>query len=146
MDDSPSWRGKTKDFNTMVKDYQQELSSPYVEFFYDYKGLWDVPSRCGLKIVPRADADVVIATELYTNNPGTSVTEFCNRLATLIVKDKGLMPDRLMFIVRTPDNQSKMSFWNEFFAHAIMAWDGEKFGKPQWQKMSKEEVDALLTP
>ncbi len=127
-----------------MKDYQQELSSPYVDDFYDFKGLWEVPSRCGLKIVKRADKDVVIATELYTENPGTSVTEFCHRLATIIVNDKALEPSRLMFIVRTPDNKSKMTFWNEFFAWAKMEWDGEKFNKPVWQKLSKDEVDALL--
>lgn len=128
----------------MIKDYNQELNTAYVDLFYDFKGVWDIPSRCGLKIVKTEKEDIVIATELYSENPGTSVTEFCNRLATIIVKDHGLDPARLCFIVRTPDNNSKMSFWNEFFSRADMAWDGEKFGNPRWEKLSKEQVDHLL--
>lgn len=128
----------------MIKDYKQELGSAYVDMLYDYKGTWDVPSRCGLKIVTTPRQDVVIVTELYTENPGTSVTEFCNKLATLILKEKGLDPERFCFIVRTPDNNSKMSFWNEFFAQAHMEWDGEKFGKPRWEKLTKEYVDQLI--
>lgn len=128
----------------MIKNYKQELNTPYVDKLYDYKGTWDVPSRCGLKIVQRETEDVVIATELYSDNPGTSVTEFCNKLATVIVKDHEMDPSRLCFIVRTPDNKSKMSFWNEFFTRAYMEWDGEKFGKPRWEKLTKEYVDQLL--
>lgn len=128
----------------MIKSYKPELNTTYVELFYDFKGTWDVPSRCGLKIVKKADQDIVIATELYLENPGTSVTEFCNRLATLILKDYDMDVSRFCFIVRTPENNSKLSFLNEFFSKAHMEWDGEKFGKPRWEPLSKDAVDALL--
>lgn len=128
----------------MIKSYKPELNTVYVDLFYDFKGTWDVPSRCGLKIVKKASEDVVIATELYLENPGTSVTEYCHKLATLVVKDYGLEPARCCFIVRTPENNSKLSFLNEFFSRAHMTWDGEKFEKPRWEPLTKEQVDVLV--
>jgi hypothetical protein len=128
----------------MIKSYKPELNTTYVDLFYDFKGTWDVPSRCGLKMVKKAATDIVIATELYLENPGTSVTEFSNKLATLIVQDYDLDPTRCCFIVRTPENNSKLTFLNEFFSRAHMEWDGQKFSKPRWEPLSKEQVDALL--
>jgi|WetSurMetagenome_2_1015567.scaffolds.fasta_scaffold310160_2 hypothetical protein len=128
----------------MIKNYKPELNTAYVDKFYDFKGNWDVPSRCGLKIARNSDWDIVIATELYLENPGTSVTEFCPKLATLIVIEFELDPDKLCFIVRTPENNSKLSFLNEFFSKANMAWIGNCFSSPQWEPLTKERVDALL--
>ncbi len=128
----------------MIKSYKPELNTAYVDLFYDFKGIWDVPSRCGLKIVRQENRDIVIATEIYLENPGTSVTEFCERLATLVVKDYGLSPEKTCFIVRTPENNSKLSFLNEFFSCAHMEWDGQKFGKPRWEPLEKSVVDEMI--
>ena len=128
----------------MFKKYKPELNTAYVDCFYDFKGLWDVPSRCGLKIRRSEGMDLVIATELYLENPGTSVTEYCPKLAALIVKDHGLDQKKLCFIVRTPENHSKLSFLNESFSRAHMEWDGTKYGSPGWEPMTKDKVDALM--
>lgn len=128
----------------MIKNYRPELNTAYVDKFYDFKGIWDVPSRCGLKIVTHKEHVIVIATELYLENPGTSVTEFCERLATLIVKEFELVAPQVIFIVRTPENKSKLSFLNEFFSRAHMDWDGASYGKPRWEPLSKDQVDDLI--
>jgi hypothetical protein len=128
----------------MIKNYKPELNTAYVDKFYDFKGNWDVPSRCGLKIVRNSESDLVIATELYLENPGTSVTEFCTKLAALVVKDFELDPLKLCFIVRTPENNSKLSFLNEFFSRANMNWDGNSFNGLRWEPYTKERVDSLL--
>jgi hypothetical protein len=128
----------------MIKNYNPQFNSAYVDCFYDFKGQWEVPSRCGIKIKRTPEMDLVIATELYLENPGTSVTEFCAKLATLIVENHELDPQKLCFIVRTPENHSKLSFLNEFFALAHMEWNGTQYGRPQWEPVSKEKVDALL--
>ena len=66
----------------------------YMDRTYDFKGQWDAPSRCGLKIVTGKDGSIVIVTELFEENPGTSVTGFIARLATQVVKEFGLDPAR----------------------------------------------------
>ena len=44
----------------------------YMTSYYNFRGLWDSPSRCGLCVVKRNDNKVlVIVTELYRQNPGT---------------------------------------------------------------------------
>jgi hypothetical protein len=129
----------------MIKKYQAELNNAYVDHFYDFTGQWDVPSRCGIKIIRTTALDIVIATEIYHENPGTSVTQFCSKLASLIVNDFELDPKKLCFIVRTPESNSKLSFLNETFAQAHMEWDGARFGKPGWEPMSKDKINALIS-
>ena len=41
---------------------------------YDFKGLWDMPSRCGLKIIKASLHTVIIVSELYKENPGTTIS------------------------------------------------------------------------
>lgn len=129
----------------MLKKFDQKLNSQYVDHFYEFIGKWDAPSRCGLKILKKTDYDVVIATELYLENPGTSATQYCKELAAMIIKDHNLNPERLRFIVRSPENKSKLSFLNEFFSLAILEWDGESFKSVSWESISKEEVDSMIS-
>jgi hypothetical protein len=128
----------------MIKNYKAELNNAYVDCFYEFSGRWEAPSRCGLKIKKGGDVHLVIATELYLENPGTSVTEFCPELATLITGEFKLDPALMCFVVRTPENKSKLSFLNESFARAHMEWNEGRFGRPRWEPLSREQIDAML--
>lgn len=74
----------------------------YQDRLFDFKGQWGAPSRCGLKIVQKKDETIVIASELFEENPGTSVTSFIAGLATVIVKEFGLDPGKTLFIEHCP--------------------------------------------
>lgn len=128
----------------MIKHFNKDLNSDYFNEIYDFSGQWDVPSRCGLKIVNNGMQTVVIATELYAENPGTSVTNFCAPLATAICNGHHIGHEKMIFIVHTPDTKSKLTFMNENFFRVDFSWDGNKFTDPIWSQIEKAKVDQLI--
>jgi len=117
----------------------------YLDTIYNYKGEWGIDSQCGLKISSAANGKtVIIATELYDKNPGTSVTQWNTYLATELCIKNGIAPDKLIFIEHTPDKGSKLAFYNETFYKVDFEWDGKKFINPNWEKIPKETVEKLL--
>jgi hypothetical protein len=119
--------------------------SRYMDRYFDYKGQWDSPSKCGLKIIKRKDGKtLVIATEIYRQNPGTPVTEWCAPLASQVLSEVGENPENFIFVEHTPDLKSKLSFYEETFDLVSFDWDGTKYENPQWKRLSREQVDTLM--
>jgi len=84
----------------------------YTEIF-EFKGQWETPSKCGLKIIQKKGKPLVIATELYQDNPGTSVTRAGKSLAEQICEKKGLHLPEIIYLECTPNTNSVLSFYNE---------------------------------
>jgi hypothetical protein len=117
----------------------------YMDCYLDYPGLWESPSRCGLKIIKRKDGrTLAIATEIYRENPGTPVTEVVASIATLVLKRAACDPDDFLFIERTPDLRSKLTFYGETFDFVTFDWDGEKFINPKWKRLTSHQVDEMM--
>ena len=111
----------------------------YYDEVFDFKGQWDMPSRCGLKILRRETAITVIVTELYQDNPGTSVTAAGRSLAEQICAAKGLPLDGVRYIECGPDTDSKLSFYDEEFFEV----DFSAAPEPAYRRLSAEEARAL---
>lgn len=117
----------------------------YMDRYYDYTGQWESPSRCGLKVLKKKDGRLLaIATEIYRQNPGTPVTEWCAPLATAIMKDFGATPEGFIFVEHTPDLGSKLTFYGESFDLVSFETEGDTLRNPRWKRISSEEVDALM--
>ena len=117
----------------------------YMDRFFGFKGQWNSPSKCGLKIINRKDGRVLaIATELYRQNPGTPVTEWCAPLATQVLKMTGISPEFFIFVEHTPDLKSKLAFYGETFDQVTFDWDGEKFINPKWSRLTREQIDLMM--
>ena len=117
----------------------------YMDRYFDYLGQWDSPSRCGLKIVSRPDGKTLaIATEIYRQNPGTPVTEWCAPLATRIMNELNCTPDNFIFIEHTPDLRSKLAFYDETFDLVAFECSGHTLVNPKWSRLTPEQVDALM--
>ena len=129
---------------TRLSEIDSKTSTEYIDEIYDFKGQWDVPSKCGLMIKKNNEAHVVIATELYDDNPGTSVNTWNCRLAATICRERGLDPVKLVFIEHTPDRGSKLENYRETFDRVIFQRNGEQFSDPDWEPLTREQVDALL--
>ena len=116
----------------------------YVDEVYRYPGLWGAPSLCGLRIVRHPDRHVVVATELFEENPGTTITNFAAELATRLAQERGLELSRLVFIEHSPETGSKLEFYAESFHRVGFQRDGDRLTRPDWTELSRAEVDRLL--
>ncbi len=116
----------------------------YTDRIYHFKGKWDVPGICGLKVVEKPDKTIVIATNLYDKNPGTSISRWSAQLATAICNDLKIEPRKLLFIEHNPDIQSKLDFYKETFDVVTFQWEEDHFTKPEWKRITRDEVDKLI--
>ena len=64
---------------------------------FHYNGLWNYDSVCHIEIVKTALNDVVVCTELKENE-GTSITNFAEGLANLVIKKYNLDSVRFLWI------------------------------------------------
>jgi len=112
----------------------------YYDEVFDFKGQWDMPSRCGLKIIKK-EKNFVIVTELYQDNPGTSVTAAGKNLAQQICQCKGLNLNEIIYIECSPDTGSKLSFYDEEFFEV----DFSSGTEPSYRRLPNNEVVNLFS-
>jgi hypothetical protein len=116
----------------------------YYDEIFDFKGQWDVLSKCGLKILKKEGKNVIIVTELYQDNPGTSVTYAGYSLAKQICDNKNLSLNDVQYIECNPDTNSKLSFYDEEYFEVTFPEEVGKVGRPIYRHLSNEEVKALF--
>ncbi len=109
----------------------------YYDEIFDFKGQWDMPSRCGLKIIKK-EKPVIIVTELYHDNPGTSITAAGKSLAEQICRSKGLKLNEIMYLECSPDTGSKLSFYDEEFFEVNFE------GQPVYRQLASDEIKSLI--
>ena len=90
-----------------------KVSKDYYDEIFGYRGQWDVPSCCGLKIRVVDGTTYVIVTELYQENTGSSVTYSGKSLAEQICKAKGFDLNGVVYLECNPNTNSKLSFYDE---------------------------------
>jgi len=116
------------------------VSSEYYDEIFEFKGEWDMPSSCGLKIRKNAGKTCVVVTELYQDNPGTSVTYAGKKLADQICQAKGLNLNEIVYVECTPNTNSKLSFYDEEFFQVNFSEDISK----RYRQLSADEIKTML--
>ena len=113
---------------------------------YEYPGLRNRSSKCDLEILRRGQTTLVICSELV-DNPGTSVTNFAEGLATLVCQaDATIDPCHLIWIEHYPEREAGR--WQKPFPET---WDlvtfqertGRVFRGPHWRRVSAGAMAAL---
>ena len=112
----------------------------YYDEIFEFKGQWEIPSKCGLKIIKKEEKTFVIVTELYQENPGTSVTYAGKSLAKQICEKKDLPLSKIVYLECTPDTNSVLSFYNEQYFEVTF----DDTPQAKYRKLSKEEVKNLF--
>ena len=113
-----------------------KVSPDYYDEIFDFKGEWDMPSACGLKIRHPEGKTYVIVTELYQDNPGTSVTYAGKKLAEQICEAKGLKLSDIIYVECNPNTNSKLSFYDEEFFEVDFDADLQH----RYRQLDREEV------
>lgn len=116
------------------------VSEKYYDEIFEFKGQWDMPSTCGLKIVDKDGKKYVIVTELYQDNPGTSVTYAGRSLAEQVCASKNLKLDEIVYLECSPNTNSKLSFYEEEFYQVDFNADPAH----KYRKMEEAEVRQML--
>lgn len=123
-----------------------KVPAKYYDEQFEFKGQWDMPSKCGLKIFDYKGKKVVVVTELYQENPGTSVTYAAASLANQICEAKGFDASDVIYVECNPDTSSKLSFYDEeFFQVTFPIVDGKFSGTPQYKQLSADEAKEMIT-
>ena len=121
-----------------------KVSKKYYDEVFDFDGQWELPSKCGLKIIEKERHKVVIVTELYQENPGTSVTYAGYSLAKQICERKGIRPEEMIYLECNPDTNSKLSFYDEAYFEVTFPELRDGTGRPGYRRLTEEEVKSLF--
>lgn len=117
-----------------------KVSEKYYDEIFSFKGQWDMPSTCGLKIKKVNDIVYIIVTELYQDNPGTSVTYAGKFLAEQICSAKGLNLKDVKYWECNPNTNSKLSFYDEEFFEVTFASDGTN----KYRQVERSEIENVF--
>ncbi|MDR2232930.1 MAG: hypothetical protein LBE56_07390 [Tannerella sp.] len=121
-----------------------KVSDKYYDEVFEFAGLWDLPSKCGLRIIFRDGKKIVIVTELYQENPGTSVTAAGYALAKQICVSKGILPEELIYIECNPDTNSKLTFYDEEYFEVTFPEIKGLPGRAGYRLLTEEEVKEIF--
>ncbi|MDR0573223.1 MAG: hypothetical protein LBG96_04195 [Tannerella sp.] len=116
----------------------------YYDEVFNFKGQWDVPSKCGLKIVKNNGKTCIIVTELYQDNSGTSITYAGYSLFKQICENKRLSENEVIYFECNPDTNSKLSFYDEEFFEVTFPEVNGGSGRPAYRQLSADEVKSLF--
>ena len=121
-----------------------KVPEKYYDEVFDFKGLWDAPSKCGLKTFINKGKTYIVVTELYQENPGTSVTYAGYSLFKQICEYKGFIETEVVYLECNPDTNSKLSFYEEEFYEVTFPELLGSSGKPAYRQLSIIEVNTIL--
>ncbi|MDD4142119.1 MAG: hypothetical protein PHR20_04935 [Bacteroidales bacterium] len=122
-----------------------KVDDKYLDEIFDFAGQWDMPSKCGLKIIAADSKNIIIVTELYQNNPGTSVTYAGGSLIKQICDSKKLDISNVIYLECNPNTFSKLSFYDEEFFQVDFELENGLPIKLKYRQLSQEEVKNLLS-
>ena len=125
-----------------------EVISRLVLDHFKYGGFHGCPSFCRLELIPLPDGrTVVIATEL-ADNPGTSITNAAEILASFVCDQFRINPDRLVWIehygygnATCPERSFDLVIFSRTYS---VKWSGSiHFKEPRWQQMVERDWNML---
>lgn len=121
-----------------------KVEDKYFDEIFDFAGQWDMPSKCGLRIIKKENSTVVLTTELYQDNPGTSITYAGGSLIKQICDAKRLDPSQIVYIECNPNTNSKLSFYDEELFLVDFQLDGGLPVGLKYTQLSADEIKNLL--
>jgi hypothetical protein len=116
------------------------------DFHHHYRGSMGFRSVCRIRVYQLdSGMTVVIATEL-PDNPGTSITNWAEFLATEMRRRFVAPGAGLAWIEHSPERPGLTGAppLPEQFDRVLFRWDGTCYHDPDWRPFSRAQVEALL--
>src|SRR4029077_5103202 len=109
---------------------------------YNYKGFWNCDSCCDIEVHRRSDGKYVfVATEL-PDNPGTSVTNFAEHLATAMRSRYGLKPEDVIWIEHYAEAKNRRK--EDFDLVRFLGTEGDSLRSRVWTRITEQATDELI--
>jgi hypothetical protein len=121
-----------------------ELTHYHIDQTFDFKGSFDMPSRCGLKISQKGEQTIVIVTELYKENPGTTITSVTCSLAEQICEAFHILPEKMIYLECAPGMNSKLNFYDEVYYLVQFDIEQNRLTNPRWTQLNDYEKSIYL--
>ncbi len=121
-----------------------ELTKYQIDEIFDFEGTFGMPSKCGLKINKTDQQTIVIVTELYKENPGTSITSVTASLAMQICKKYKIDFNQLLYLECAPGMNSKLNFYDEQYFKVDFEIVDAELCNPKWTKITENEKNIYL--
>ena len=116
---------------------------------YDFEGPWRSRSVCGLQHIRNQSTgkDVIVLTEVPENH-GTSVTNFVECLATMIVAELGLDPVNTIIIEHYPERGDEWHSFPETWDLVLPDWVKGIAKVPRtrhmWKSLTRAQAYQLI--
>jgi hypothetical protein len=101
-----------------------------------------VPSTCYLELWEGDTETLVITTEIAAN-PGMSITNAYEWLATQIAREHWLDPQRTRWIEHYGPMSYEYGRTPDTYDLVTLIWDGRAASNPDWRRLTSAEVAAL---
>ena len=112
--------------------------------YFDYSCPNGLRGRCGIEVMsfPGIVRTVVVVTEL-DDNPGMSVTNAAEHLASQLCAQKGISPHGLVWIEHYPEKTDGRRTIRESWDYAVFRWDWTRgaFDRPVWLPATRDQVE-----
>ncbi len=126
--------------------------SAIVDEVYEYRGYHGCDSRCRIRIYrSQSKLPVIIATEEVGQNPGTSITNMAEQIATDVSRIYRLAHEPFVWIEHYDDRSDPIALKygirrtkGESFDRVEFRRRGTELSEPDWRPISKEAVEALI--
>ena len=104
-------------------------------------------ARCDIAIYEHPHGTVVVMTE-PPDNPGMSITNAVEAVATQVVAREGLDLTRTIWLEHYPDRHppgmARDRMFDESYDLVRFIWAGPVARSPVWKRLDEDVVDALL--
>lgn len=121
-----------------------KICSDKIESIFEFTGLWGIPSKCGIKRISFPGKEIFIVTELYKDNPGTSITQVTISLATQICERYNIEPKNIIYIEHAPDMNSKLTFYKDNYYLVQFDIEEEKLTNPGYKELDENALNNYL--
>jgi hypothetical protein len=108
---------------------------------YNYKGFW-CDTVYDIEVDRRNDGKYVFVVTEPPNNPGTSVTDYGEHLATAVRRQHGLMPANLIWIEHHLESKDQPE--EVFNLVRFLGMKGDSFRSPVWTRITEQVVKDLI--